>query len=136
MESLPKELEESAQLDGANDLVLFFRIVIPLCVPVLTTIVLFSAINNWNAWYDSYIYTYKKELTTLASVLVRILNQYQTGDMLSQAQQLAGETKRIPVSSESIRMAVTMVATIPIILVYPFLQKYFVKGIMVGAIKS
>ncbi len=136
IEQLPGEIEESAKIDGANDLQIFARIVMPLCVPVLATIGLFLAIGHWNAWYDSYIYTYKPELKTLQAVLVKILNQFQTGAMMSDAQQLAQSAKRIPVSSESIRMAVTMVATLPIIMVYPFVQKYFVKGIMMGAIKN
>ncbi|MCJ8010433.1 carbohydrate ABC transporter permease [Paenibacillus sp. KQZ6P-2] len=136
IEQLPGEIEESAKIDGANDLQIFFRIVMPLCVPVLATIGLFIAIGHWNSWYDSYIYTYKPELKTLQAVLVKILNQFQTGGMMSQAQQLAQNSSRVPVSSESIRMAVTMVATLPIILVYPFVQKYFVKGMMLGAIKS
>jgi putative aldouronate transport system permease protein len=136
MEDLPKEMEESARLDGANDLLIFARIILPLCIPVLATITLFSAVSHWNAWYDSYVYTYKPELTTLSSVLVRILNQYQTGDMLSSAAQLASQSKRVPVSTESIRMTVTMVSTMPIFLVYPLLQKYFLKGLLVGAIKS
>jgi putative aldouronate transport system permease protein len=135
-ESLPKELEESAKLDGANDMFILFRIILPLSLPVLATITLFSAINHWNAWYDSYIYTYKQELKTLSAVLVKILNQYQTSDMLTSAQQLANEAKRMPVSSETIRMTVTIFATLPIILVYPFLQRYLIKGIMVGAIKG
>ncbi len=136
MEDLPKEMEESAKLDGANDLLILFRIILPLCIPVLATITLFSAVSHWNAWYDSYVYTYKPELTTLSSVLVRILNQYQTGDMLSSAAQLASQSKRVPVSTESIRMTVTMVSTLPIFLVYPLLQKFFLKGLLVGAIKS
>ena len=136
MEQLPGEIEESAKIDGANDLQIFVRIVMPLCVPVLATIGLFLAIGHWNSWYDSYIYTYKPELKTLQAVLVKILNQFQTGGMMSQAQQMAANSNRVPVSSESIRMAVTMVATLPIILVYPFVQKYFVKGMMMGAIKS
>jgi putative aldouronate transport system permease protein len=136
MEQLPAEIEESARIDGANDLQIFFRIILPLCIPALATIGLFLAIGHWNSWYDSYINTYKPELKTLQAFLVKILNQFQTGGMLTEAQQLAQSSKRIPVSSESIRMAVTMVATIPIILVYPFVQKYFVKGMMMGAIKS
>ncbi|MBM6994257.1 carbohydrate ABC transporter permease [Paenibacillus sp. DXFW5] len=136
IEQLPGEIEESAKIDGANDLQIFVRIVLPLCVPVLATIGLFLAIGHWNSWYDSYIYTYKPELKTLQAVLVKILNQFQTGAMMTDAQQMAQNAKRIPVSSESIRMAVTMVATLPIIMVYPFVQKYFVKGIMMGAIKS
>jgi putative aldouronate transport system permease protein len=136
MEQLPAELEESAKMDGANDLQLYARVVMPLCVPVLATIALFVGIGHWNAWYDSYIYTYNPDLKTLQAVLVKILNQYQTGAMLSEAEQLANTNKRIPVSGESIRMAVTMVATIPVLLVYPFIQRYFVKGIMMGAIKG
>jgi len=136
MEQLPAELEESAKMDGTNDLQLYARIVMPLCVPVLATIALFVGIGHWNAWYDSYIYTYNPDLKTLQAVLVKILNQYQTGAMLSEAEQLANTNKRIPVSGESIRMAVTMVATIPVLLVYPFIQRYFVKGIMMGAIKG
>jgi putative aldouronate transport system permease protein len=88
MEGLPGELEESARLDGAGDFIIFSRIVLPLAVPVLATVTLFSAVSHWNAWYDSYVYTYKPELTTLSSVLVRILNQYQTGDMMSAAAQM------------------------------------------------
>ncbi|OPA74014.1 sugar ABC transporter permease [Paenibacillus selenitireducens] len=136
IEQLPGEIEESAKIDGANDLQIFFRIVMPLCVPVLATIGLFLAIGHWNSWYDSYIYTYKPELKTLQAVMVKILNQFQTAGMMSDAQQLAQSSTRVPVSSESIRMAVTMVATLPIVLVYPFVQKYFVKGMMMGAIKS
>jgi putative aldouronate transport system permease protein len=136
MEQLPKEIEESAEIDGANDIRIFVQVILPVCVPVLATITLFAAIFHWNAWYDSYIYTYKPDLKTLQAVLVKILNQYQTGDMLSQAQQLANENKRIPVTGESIRMTVTMVATLPIILVYPFLQKFFLKGMLLGAVKS
>ncbi|MWV47217.1 ABC transporter permease subunit [Paenibacillus sp. HJL G12] len=136
IEQIPGEIEESSKIDGANDLQIFFRIIMPLCVPVLATIGLFLAIGHWNSWYDSYVYTYKPDLKTLQAVLVKILNQFQTASMMSDAQQLAQSSKRIPVSSESIRMAVTMVATLPIIMVYPFVQKYFVKGIMMGAIKS
>lgn len=136
IEGLPKELFEAAASEGAGEFTIFMRVVLPLSMPVLATILLFSAISHWNAWYDSYIYTYKPQLKTLQAVLVKILNQYQTGAMVSQAQQMANEAKKMPVSSESIRMTVTMVATIPIIFVYPFLQKYFIKGMLIGAVKD
>lgn len=136
IEGLPKELFEAAASEGAGEFTIFIKVVLPLSMPVLATILLFSAISHWNAWYDSYIYTYKPQLKTLQAVLVKILNQYQTGAMVSQAQQMANEAKKMPVSSESIRMTVTMVATIPIILVYPFLQKYFIKGMLIGAVKD
>lgn len=136
IDGIPGEMFESAKLEGANDLVLFFKIVLPLSKPVLATIGLFIAISQWNSWFDSYVFTYNSDLKTLQAVLVKILNQYQTGGMVSSAQQLSDGAKRMAVSSDSIRAGATMVATIPIILVYPFVQKYFIKGIMVGAIKD
>jgi putative aldouronate transport system permease protein len=136
MEGMPKEMEEAAQIEGANDIQIFLKVMIPVCTPVLATITLFSAISHWNAWYDSYIYTYKDSLKTLSAVLVKILNQFQTNDMLNTAEQLANEQRKMPVSSESIRMTVTMVATLPIIVVYPLLQKYFLKGMLIGAVKG
>lgn len=136
MEGLPRELEESAKIDGANDIVVFLRIILPICIPVLATVIMFSAIYHWNSWYDSYIYTNAAELKTLSSVLVKILNQYQTGGMMTQAQQMAASAKKIPVSSESIRMTVTMVSTLPIIMVYPLLQKYFISGMTIGSVKD
>ena len=136
MEGLPYSMIESARIDGANDIQIFAEVVLPSCAPVVATIGLFSAIYHWNAWYDSYIYTNKPALETLSNALVKILNQYQTGAMMTQAQQMAAASKRLPVSSESIRMTVTMVTTIPIILVYPLVQKYFIKGMMLGSVKE
>ncbi|MNO58367.1 L-arabinose transport system permease protein AraQ [compost metagenome] len=136
MEGLPGEIEESAKVDGANDITIFFKIVLPLTTPVLATVGLFQAISHWNSWFDSYAFTYSSDLKTLQAVLVKILSQFQTGGMVSQSQMLANSAKRNAVSSDTIRMAATMVATLPIILVYPFLQKYFVKGMTLGAVKS
>ncbi|MBB6730160.1 carbohydrate ABC transporter permease [Cohnella zeiphila] len=136
MQELPIEVEESAKIDGANDLQIFARVILPICVPVLVTIGLFSAINQWNSWFDSYVFTYKSSLKTLQAVLVKILNQYQTDSFTSNAGRMADSAKRLSVSSDTIRMAATMVATLPIIAVYPFLQRYFVKGMTLGAVKS
>ncbi|RCW51758.1 carbohydrate ABC transporter permease [Paenibacillus prosopidis] len=136
MQGLPQELDESAKIDGANYLQIFFHIILPLTTPVLATIGLFTAISHWNSWFDSYVFTYNPELKTLQAVLVKILNQYQTGSMVGDAQQIANSAKRLAVSPDTIRMAATMVATLPIIMVYPFLQKYFVKGMTLGAVKS
>jgi putative aldouronate transport system permease protein len=136
IQQLPQELDESAKIDGANYLQIFFRIILPLTTPVLATIGMFTAIMHWNSWFDSYVFTYKADLKTLQAVLVKILNQYQTGAMAGDAQQLADSSKRLVVSPDSIRMAATMVATLPILMVYPFLQKYFVKGMTLGAVKS
>ncbi|MDQ8733070.1 carbohydrate ABC transporter permease [Paenibacillus sp. LHD-38] len=136
MQQLPQELDESAKIDGANYLQIFFKIILPLTTPVLATIGMFTAIMHWNAWFDSYVFTYNSDLKTLQAVLVKILNQYQTSSMVGDAQQLADASKRLAVSPDTIRMAATMVATLPILMVYPFLQKYFVKGMTLGAVKS
>ena len=134
IESMPDSLFEAAKIDGANDLVVFVKMVIPLSKPILMTVALFVAINQWNSWFDAYLYTSDQALKPMQSILVEILNQYQTGASTSQAMSnaKAGDT----VTPDSIRMAATMVATLPIIMVYPFVQKYFVKGIMLGAVKG
>lgn len=136
MRSLPGELEESARIDGANDWKIFYRIIFPLSLPILATVGLFTAIGHWNAWFDSYAFTYGSELKTLGAYLVNILNQYATRGMQSSSTNLVDQRMHNPVSPESIRMAVTIVATLPILMVYPFVQRYFVKGIMIGAIKA
>lgn len=136
MESLPAELEESAFLDGAGECKTFFRIILPLIKPVLATVGLFTAVGQWGNWFDTNLYTYKSSLKTLQFMLVQILNNYDMGGAKSSTQLLAQISKMESVSSESVRMATAMVATIPILLVYPFVQKYFVKGMMIGAVKG
>lgn len=133
VESMPEELFEAARIDGANDLTIFFRMVMPLAKPILMTVALFVAINQWNSWFDAYLYTSSQNLKPMQSILVEILNQYQTG---SASSQMSNAKAGITLTPDSIRMAATMVATLPIIMVYPFIQKYFVKGIMLGAVKS
>lgn len=131
IENMPQELFESSKIDGANDLQIFYRIILPLSKPITMTIALFVAIMHWNSWFDSYLYTNSQSLKVMQSILVEILNQYQTASA-NQAANRVGQS----ITPDSIRMAATMVATIPIIMVYPFIQKYFVKGIMLGAVKS
>lgn len=134
--SIPKELEESALIDGANDMTVFFRIIMPVSKPIIATIALFVAINHWNSFFDSYLYTSKQSLKTLQAVMMNILNQYQTSNMGDAASAAANAAKQKATSSDSIRMAATIVSTVPIIMVYPFVQKYFVSGIMMGAVKG
>ena len=134
IESMPDSLFEAAKIDGANDLVVFVKMVIPLSKPILMTVALFVAINQWNSWFDAYLYTSDQALKPMQSILVEILNQYQTGASTSQA--MSNAKSCFTVTPDSIRMAATMVATLPIIMVYPFVQKYFVKGIMLGAVKG
>ena len=134
IESMPDSLFEAAKIDGANDLVVFVKMVIPLSKPILMTVALFVAIDQWNSWFDAYLYTSDQALKPMQSILVEILNQYQTGASTSQA--MSNAKAGVTVTPDSIRMAATMVATLPIIMVYPFVQKYFVKGIMLGAVKG
>ena len=134
IESMPDSLFEAAKIDGANDLVVFVKMVIPLSKPILMTVALFVAINQWNSWFDAYLYTSDQALKPMQSILVEILNQYQTGASTSQA--MSNAKAGVTVTPDSIRMAATMVATLPIIMVYHFVQKYFVKGIMLGDLKG
>ena len=129
--SLPKELEEAAYVDGATHWKVLRLIILPVSKPVLATVILYVIVNHWNSWFDAYLYTNSQSLKTMQSILVEILNQYQTSSA-NQAANQAGQQ----LTPDSIRMAATMIATIPIIMVYPFIQKYFVKGIMLGSVKS
>src|SRR5690625_1958595 len=136
MDNLPVALEESAKIDGANDFTIFVRIIIPLSLPVVATISLFLAVGQWNSWFDTYLYARSNEnLTTLQYELMKILDNASAsgsgGAMDSHtAQYVAKQT-----NPQSIKMAITIIATVPILLVYPFLQKYFVTGLTLGAVK-
>lgn len=135
IDTLPVSLMESAKLDGANELTIFFRIVLPLCKPILATIALFIAVAQWNSWFDTYIYcSGKHALTTLQYEMMRILQDVTSATTSSMYG--INEYNAPRTSPESIQAAITIVVTIPILLVYPFLQKYFVKGLTLGAIKS
>ena len=136
MDGLPYSLQESAKLDGASDLTIFFKIILPLCKPVLATIGLFISVGQWNSWFDTYLYnSTEAHLTTLQYELMKILSNTQAGAS-SDLSRLGDSSLSNKVSPESIRAAITIVATLPILLVYPFLQKYFVKGLTLGAVKS
>ncbi|WP_094548382.1 carbohydrate ABC transporter permease [Petroclostridium xylanilyticum] len=136
MDGIPFSLQESAKLDGANDFQIFLKIVFPLCMPVVATISLFVAVGQWNSWFDTYLYaSSREELSTLQYELMKILANTTAGQS-QPIRQLNSSQPVNMVSPESIRMAITIIATVPILLVYPFLQKYFVKGLTLGAVKS
>jgi len=135
MDTIPFSLQESAKMDGANDITIFFKIILPLCKPVLATVALFIAVGQWNSWFDTYLYARSSpELSTLQFELMKILDSAQSvgsaTDIYSEGLRSA---KRNP---EAIKMAITVIATVPILIVYPFLQKYFVSGITLGAVKE
>jgi putative aldouronate transport system permease protein len=128
--SFSVEIEESAKIDGANDIRILFSIIMPLSKPILATIGLFCAVFHWNAWFDALIYTQDKSQTILQILLRRLI---VTGDDLDIQQMLVSAQTSTP---ESIKAAILMVVTAPILAVYPFLQKYFTKGIFVGSVKG
>jgi len=127
--SIPREIEESAKIDGANDVTVFIKLIIPLSMPVLATIALFNGVFHWNSWFDAMLYGGSK-LKTLQQILMQIINTNNNVSVL------AGNLGFKAVSSESIKLATMVITTLPIIFAYPFLQKYFVKGIMIGSVKG
>ncbi|MBO7710765.1 MAG: carbohydrate ABC transporter permease [Lachnospiraceae bacterium] len=134
--SLPDALVESARIDGAGDIRLFWQIIFPLCKPVLATVALFVAVGSWNSWFDTYLYNGgKKELFTLQYLLKMKLATTQASANAAKATADAMKTlgQTTPVT---IRCAITVIATVPILVGYPFLQKYFVTGIAVGSVKE
>lgn len=135
MDELPLELQESAKMDGANDFVIFSRIVLPLCAPVLATVALFIAVGQWNSWFDTYLYNGSEPaLSTLQFELMKIIQSTQSGNDASHASDLVNRMRTV--TPESIKMAITIITITPIMVVYPFLQKYFVRGMTLGAVKG
>ena len=135
IEQLPEVLEESAMIDGAGYFTRFLKIVMPLSKSIAATIALFAAVAQWNSWFDNYLYVFKSELSTLQYILYMYLTQVQNALKQLQESSLASMSN-VVLTPESVRVTVTMLVTIPIILVYPFVQKHFVKGIMIGAVKG
>ena len=131
--AIPKSLEESAMLDGAGDILIFFRIIVPLSMPIIATIALFAGVFQWNAWYDAMVYVPKRSLHPLQLLLQNILKN-ASGIAAMKLQVAFGD--KVRVTADAVQMATLVVTTVPILAIYPFLQKYFVKGVMIGAIKS
>jgi putative aldouronate transport system permease protein len=129
--SLPESLEESAQIDGANHFTMLVRIVIPLSMPVIAVIVLYTAVDKWNMWFYPAVFIQDRTLYPLQLVLREILINNLT-DTISSGSKV-GEVRKI---GETIKYATIILASLPVLFVYPFLQKYFVKGTMIGAIKG
>ncbi|HAH61330.1 MAG TPA: ABC transporter permease [Treponema sp.] len=130
---LPAGLEESAKLDGANDLRIFIRIVLPLSMPVVATIALFNGVWHWNDYFSGVMYINNSDLQPIQTFLYRVVASASASKAV--VAMPAGITAQ-QVSSQSVRLATMVVTTAPIMCVYPFLQKYFVKGIMIGSIKG
>ncbi|WP_099203845.1 carbohydrate ABC transporter permease [Scatolibacter rhodanostii] len=139
IESIPKELQQAAEIDGAGTMKVFTRIIFPVITPIMTTIAIFAAVGQWNAFQDTLLLMTDSKLYSLQFVLYQYLNQANSLKMLMNASSngsAAMQTLATAQTTTSIRMTVTIIVVAPILLVYPFFQRYFVKGIMIGAVKG
>jgi putative aldouronate transport system permease protein len=130
-ESVPVSLEEAARIDGANDFTILFRVVLPLSLPALAVVILFYAVGHWNSYFPALVYLHSRDLYPLQLVLREILITSNVESMTTTVS--SGDTFQV---GQTIKYATIVVATVPILVIYPFLQRYFVKGALIGAIKE
>ncbi|XID93497.1 carbohydrate ABC transporter permease [Paenibacillaceae bacterium WGS1546] len=133
-QSVPAELEESAKIDGGSNLGILFRIVIPLSMPAIATITLFHAVGHWNAFFDTVLYVTDRKLFPLQVYLRELIMFNQSG--IDNNSGYSANMDSTLLALESLKAAALIASTVPILIVYPFLQKYFVKGIMLGSVKG
>jgi putative aldouronate transport system permease protein len=129
-EGIPEALEESARIDGASHMQILIRIILPLSVPSIATVCLFYAVGHWNSFFGALLYLRDQKMQPIQIVLRNIVIMNQTDSVM---QSISDDRAQI---SESIKYATIMVATLPILIVYPFIQKYFVQGVMIGSVKG
>lgn len=130
---IPDALKESAKLDGASEMRIFRSIILPISLPLMVTIVLFAAVGQWNAWFDSAFYVTNKQLRTMGYLLMETINQANVPSNAVAAAQAAASSKVDPLA---VRVTAMMISVIPILTIYPFLQKYFVTGLTIGSVKG
>ncbi|GHU89417.1 sugar ABC transporter permease [Spirochaetia bacterium] len=133
---IPDSLEEAAKIDGAGYMHIFFRIILPVSTPLLATMALFIGVYHWNAWSDAAFFITNKNLKTLSYVLINLINQTEAAAQLAQSGMGTIGVRQAAIVGETLRPAAMMIVVAPIIMIYPFLQKYFVKGIMIGSVKG
>ena len=140
LESVPESLQEAAVIDGAGIMRIFIQIMLPVSLPILATVAIFSAVGQWNSFYDTLIYVTNQKLWSLQYVLYTYINQsnalaqlIRNSSTMSSAAMASLATKQ---TSTSVRMTVSVIVVLPIILIYPMFQRYFIKGIMIGSIKG
>ncbi|MDO4740610.1 MAG: carbohydrate ABC transporter permease [Eubacteriales bacterium] len=136
VEQLPAALEESALLDGANVIHIIVYLIIPLSLPIIATIAIYAAVGQWNAWFDNHIYAFRNDnLTTLQYMLYNFLQEAEElAELIESTSETIDESAYI--TPTGVKMTVTLVTILPIMCVYPFLQRFFIKGIMIGAVKG
>jgi len=130
-QGIPESLEESAYLDGARELAVIFRIILPLSMPVVAVMILFYGVGHWNSWFSAMMFIKQRQQFPLQLILREILIINSTSSMLT----AVDSADKAPIS-ESVKYATIVISTLPILCVYPFLQRYFIKGIMIGAVKE
>ena len=128
-QGVPQDLKDAAIIDGCNEFSVLFRVMIPLSMPVLATITLFYTVDRWNDLFTAIFFIVDAEKFSLQAVLYFMISR-------AGAESIPGETRELTLAGEQIKLAAIMAATIPVLLVYPFLQRYFVKGVLIGAIKG
>ncbi len=131
-EGIPGSLRESAKIDGAGELTVFSKIILPISKPFIATCILFTGVGKWNNWYDCTFFTQSKGLRNLAYLMMQVINSTQ----VSATAAAAGANSSTTTTTMSIQTAAMVVATVPIICIYPFLQKHFVTGMMIGSVKE
>ena len=139
VESVPKELQEAAEMDGAGILTVFFKVIIPVIKPIMATVAIFSAVSQWNAFQDTLLLMTDTKLYPLQFVLYQYLNQASSLASLAQSNTSTSSLAAAAATTQtttSVRMTITVIVVLPIMLVYPIFQKYYVKGIMIGAVKG
>ena len=142
-QGIPLALEESARIDGANYFTVFFRIILPISTPIIATIALFVGVGQWNAWFDAAMFITKETLKPMQNILLSVISQAKFAEQLAALGSTTGVTvdasnigHNAKVNVRSITMATMIITIIPIIMAYPFLQRYFIKGIMIGSLKG
>jgi ABC-type glycerol-3-phosphate transport system permease component len=136
IESVPKELQEAAEVEGAGILTVFFRIILPVSKPILATIAIFAAVGQWNSFQDTLLLVTDSRLYTLQFVLYQYLNQASSLAAVVNSGSASAALIANMQTATSVRMTVTIIVVAPILLVYPLFQRFFVKGIMIGAVKG
>lgn len=134
--SIPYELQEASKIDGCNDFILFFRIVLPLSAPIIAVMAMYYAVGHWNSYFNAMIYLRDTSLYPLQLVLRSILLLDTTSEMIGADAEAQRELLRLQQLKESMKYGVIVISALPMLVMYPFFQKYFVKGVMVGAIKG
>ena len=132
-QSLPKSLEEAALLDGANDIQVLFRVYIPISKPFIATFTLFYAVERWNEWWHAYLYISDRNIKPLQIYLKELLATYNT-QIAPQLHEMLNQ--RIKIFPQSLEMSTILITMVPILMVYPFIQKYFVRGLLLGSVKE